>query len=175
MVKGCWVCGANHQARRFHTEEEVMSALKKHMEEGNYLDDEEVYDGVQGLTTDLEDESDAGADESEEDTGMIAEEVYEVNSRLERRLANKSFVHTCGFSRDRNTRMNAMNRALRDDKTQQEFKGVMIDTGSNRSSVISLRQYRAYVENSMFRRQLIRATRERFGLLADVLVPLVPH
>ena len=66
------------------------------------------------------------------------------NSGLERRIANKAFVYTYIFSRYRNTRMSALNRALRDDETQQEFKGVMIDTESKRSSVISLRKYRAY-------------------------------
>ena len=41
-VKGCWVCGANHFARRFHSKQEVTNALEKLKNDRAYVTAEDV-------------------------------------------------------------------------------------------------------------------------------------
>jgi len=41
-IKGCWVCGKQHLAHRFHSKEEVKKGLEKHKKAGAYVAVEDV-------------------------------------------------------------------------------------------------------------------------------------
>ena len=142
MIQGCWVCGKEHQARKNHSEGEILAALAKHKENGVYLAADDIIEVFQVLMA--KDDDDDSEDELPGDDGMMAEEVCEINAELERSFANSAFLHGSGFSRDQKMRMEEMERGLRDESQRPYFKGSMIDTGSNRSSIISLNQYQAY-------------------------------
>lgn len=73
---------------------------------------------------------------------MEESSICDINSSLEQELSNKPFIHICGFH-------------LKEFKNDQEkgaenfrnsFKGILIDTGANCSSIISICQYRSYRE-----------------------------
>lgn len=143
-VKGCWVCGKEHPARKYHPREEVEAAV-------NRLKNAKAFVSIdQAISVFTSEQSDVSIDESEseqsdgENLGMIAEEVENVNKEIEERLSNRCFAHSCGFFARRQAEMKIMEKCLKQQDEGQEFKGIMIDTGGNYMSMMSLEQYQAY-------------------------------
>ena len=144
-VKGCWVCGRNHQAREYHPRDQVEAALKRHKESGAYVSAESAYDALLIHSDDEEHVDESDTEESEDDAAaMVANEVYDVNKSLERKLANTAFMSTCGFFQRRKVEMEKMECDLSITDREVEFNDIMINTGCNRKSLMTLRQYQAY-------------------------------
>ena len=144
LIKGCWVCGKDHLAWKFHSEKEISAALEEHKKDGVYLSIEGVADFAGQYLAEMEDESDEDGERGL-DSAMLVDEVSDINCDLEKNLANNAFAHSCGFVREHSKRMKEMTYALSDCRESQAgFNGILMDTGANRSSVISLSQYLAY-------------------------------
>lgn len=144
LINGCWVCGKDHLAWKFHSEKEISAALEKHKKDGVYLSFEEVAEFAGEYLAEIEDESDEGGERGLDST-MLVDKVSDINCDSEKHLANNAFAHSCGFVRERSKRMKEMNYALSDCREPHTaFKGILMDTRAIRSSVISLSQYLAY-------------------------------
>ncbi len=145
-IKGCWVCGANHMAHKFHSRDDIQKALEQHKKTGAYVSAEDVIsvllaESEESSSSDLAAlDDDDGADSS----AYLVEEILDLNEELEMEMSNKAFLYTCGFSAQRRKDIERMNRELGTNERRSEFNGVLIDTGANRTSLMSLRQYRAY-------------------------------
>jgi len=143
-VKGCWVCGKNHLANKFHSRDEVEKALAKLKGNGAYVLAGDVFDVL------VAEEGESSTSESgsivieDENCGMLAVEVSDLNTELEVNLSNNAFIHSCGFFTERRNDIQKMNAALAVNERKSEFNGMIIDTGANRLSIMSLQQYRAY-------------------------------
>ena len=139
------MCGRSHQARQFHSREQVEAALKRHKESGAYISAESAYDVFMVHSDDDESVDESDSEESNIDVAaMAASEVHTVNKSLERKLANTAFLWTCGFFQRRKSEMNEMEREIATTGRDVEFNGVMIDSGCNRKSLMTLQQYHAY-------------------------------
>ena len=147
-VKGCYVCGKNHMARTRHSRDEIMAAIKKLKEKHSkaLLSVEDLAMITDDLLWDGEGEGnkdDIVLSEDEAEAGYIACDVMELHKDQEVHLANISFVHGRTFNADFEREMVMMSRELAcGEKTP--FKGIYIDTCANRSSVMSIAQYKAY-------------------------------
>jgi len=161
-IKGCWVCGGEHLAHKHHSREEVAKALDNHKRTGAYVSVEDVI-GVFLAEDDEESESELESDD-EEAEAMVAAEIRDINKDLEVQLSNKIFLHTCGFFCRRNKEMKDMERALKADERPSEFNGVLVDTGANRASLMSLNQYRAYCREHGAPASLTKGTKRVRGL-----------
>ena len=146
-VRGCWCCGKDHYARDYHSSREIKEALYRHKKVGRiYLS---INDAVQicddmnseGDENNFAEESSASFDENRDD--MINFGLTSVNEDIERELSNKAFIH--GISIDENI----SDVSFWADGSS--FKGVLCDTGANRSSTMSLAQYQAYCKNISLR------------------------
>lgn len=154
-LKGCWVCGEDHFAHKFHSKQEVKNALQKHKDNRTYVSVDEVLamfiaDDDQNSGSESEFSLDSGEDHVNfVDSKTSAEPVIpkvgdNANICLEQKLSNNAFIHSCGFCIWRSNEMNKMQDALSKSSYESDFKGVMIDTGANRSSLMSLGQYMAF-------------------------------
>jgi hypothetical protein len=159
QIKGCWVCGKDHRARSHHTQQEIQVALQKHKKNGSYVAAEDVIDAFAAEGASSESGS---AEESEKEGSYTVCEVRDINKMLERELSNTTFVHSCGFITARETEMKQMKNELKmPAESASKFKGIIIDTGANKSSLMSLEQYRAYCK--VFKVPAsIRGTRKMF-------------
>lgn len=162
-IKGCWVCGKQHLAHRFHSKEEVKKGLEKHKKAGAYV---AVEDVISVFLAESEEDAESSELESEDmdDQVMIAEEIRDINKELETNLSNKVFLHTCGFLSRRKKEINDMEQALLVDERQSEFNGVLVDTGANRTSLMSLTQYRAYCTEHGVPANLTKSTKRVCGI-----------
>lgn len=163
-IKGCWVCGADHLANRFHPKADVDNALKKLRTQNAYLSVDDVYSVF--LTDDHSDlyESDASENEEDQNAGLITTEVCDINKQLESALSNNVFLHSCGFYVDRKRHMEKMERALSETERPSEFNGMIIDTGANRLSLMSINQYRAYCTEFGIVANIRKDSRKIYGL-----------
>ena len=150
-VKGCWVCGEEHLAHRFHSKEEVDKAVKRLKADKAFVS---IEDASTIFTAEAEheqaassDESDWESDESNEAHVLIADSCKDLNSEIQKSLANHSFQESCGFYTHMENEINHMKSALQDSDSPDAFKGVMIDTGANYVTMIGLEQYKAYCKS----------------------------
>ena len=144
-VPGCWVCKKQHRARDNHSQNEVMEAvnrIKKTKPDStfncNMLSDVEWALTYETDSSDSDEDilKDQDKNENREDEAQMA---------LECELANNSFCHGSSFINYRDHCYASMNCQLSKGE-YAPFDGVIIDTGANRSSVISLAQYKAYCQ-----------------------------
>ena len=163
--KGCFVCGQGHRANTRHTNEEVKRAIDKlkaahpkalltiedlsSIVNMTWCDDEKDEDDDVRWLDDIDDDS------NDEIVMMATEDAQQ----LESDLANNAFEHGRTFYTDLEEALVTMNRHIHHDDLE-EFKGVTIDTGANRKSVMSISQYRAY-EKEFGRKIPIRPSTER--------------
>jgi hypothetical protein len=140
-VKGCWVCGKDHKARDHHTREQVIAALQKHRENGALISADCALDcmmiGAQMSDHDKED-SHTGTDSE----AHLAAEVLETNKYMESEMRDVAFLHAI-TSPETGSGLTAVEKK-RKSSMAREFRGLIIDTGANRSSLMSLAQYLAY-------------------------------
>lgn len=85
--------------------------------------------------------SDDGEDNS--DSAFIADDMYGLKKQSEINFTNYSFRHGACFLQDKKFAMAAMASELEIGE-EDGFRGILIDTCAKRSSIMSLRQYRAY-------------------------------
>lgn len=182
-LKGCWVCGKDHFAHKFHSKEEVKTALNKHKDSRTYVS---VDDVVAAFVGDDLDNSGSESDfsvESDEEQANFADsyvsfcnenpkEGNEANICLEQKLSNTAFIHSCGFFTWRKTEMENMQTALTNSQNDSEFKGVMIDTGANRSSLMSIQQYMKYCKEFNSPMEVRKSSRSVGGLGGANLVTI---
>ena len=157
-VKGCWVSGKDHRARDKHHRSEILEALKRIKSEKSsalYTAEHvsEMYAALADtIDTDTSDDtSDDGLDEGQEDDDVNFLNDLEAKGPTAAKtvmdaevyLANASYVHGRHFSTDLKKEMRAMHAALSHGECSG-FDGIIIDTGANRSSVMSHAQYKAY-------------------------------
>ena len=143
-VKDFWVCRANHFARRFHSKQKVANALEKLKNDRAYVTAEDVAAIFLSVS---DSESDSSSDDSieEDEVNFMSNDVIdETNIAIEETLSNRTFLHSCGFFTYRDEQMRAMEKDLRKNDRRQEFNGIIIDIGANRTSMMSLDQYIAY-------------------------------
>ena len=111
-----------------------------------------IDDGVDENNV-ADDESDSSTVESSDD--MINFGMTNVNVGIEQELSNNAFLHGLlddekgQAEQDTNMNMHA---------TESSFKGVLCDTGANRSSTMSLDQYHAYCREHLTLASLQHAT-----------------
>jgi hypothetical protein len=140
-IKGCWVCGKDHRARSHHSKKDIEEALENHKKLGAFVSAEDVVD-VCVVATESDEDSD---DSPNDDNAYAVTEILDLNAALEQEFSNLSFAHTCGYLLRHESKMREIRGELKDLEGQtDEFKGVIIDTGANRASLMSLAQYRAY-------------------------------
>lgn len=150
-VKGCYVCGQDHKAHTRHSPEEVRAAIKRlkssHLSAMLIVEDvayisEQLTEVPE--TIDTPDEIQF-SDSDDDDTAYLAADTDNLQRDTEVYLANSAFVHGRTFSTDLKSGMAAMFSALSMGEVPR-FKGILIDSCANRSSVMSYEQYRAYCE-----------------------------
>jgi hypothetical protein len=97
------------------------------------------------FVADANDGSSGADDDSENEESYAVREIADMNVMLERELSNISFAHSCGFTARKDTEMKEMQKQLNMPAERPPiFKGIIIDTGANKSSLMSVKQYRAY-------------------------------
>ena len=146
--RGCIVCGKDHFARNHHSQDDIVAAIRRTKQsKPNALFVEENL-----MLTALDDESDSeGEDEqteSEESEGNLAifhAAVEPFNKRLGVKLSNHAFCHGA-FDRLQQKAYDDMHKALQKGEPE-EFEGIIMDTGANRSSMMSLQQYLIYCQD----------------------------
>lgn len=154
-IKGCYVCGRDHNARSRHTQEEVKAAVEKLKKKHPtaMLSVEDLAFITNELTCDV-DENPAPEDgdqnifsDSDEDSNVVyvAEDTLNLNKSNEVMLANNSFLHGRTHMRDKKRQMDRMRSELTDGECTK-FRGLLIDTCANRSSIMSIAQYKAYCD-----------------------------
>jgi Reverse transcriptase (RNA-dependent DNA polymerase) len=140
-IKGCWVCGKSHRAKEHHNSEEIETALQKHKASGAYVSAEHV---VEIFSVDNGDGGGTESTDSGSDDGAhLAELIADINISLEQGLSNVSFYHVHGIGLD-SIEKEMWSRSHGSAKEKLTFRGIIIDTGANRSSLMSLSQYRCY-------------------------------
>ena len=157
-VKGCWVCGKDHRARGRHPRSEILKALKRIKAENPsaLYTAEHISDMYAALADTLNEEtsdetSDDGFDDEQvdDDVNFLKDidnsesPAFEAAMSAEVYLANASYVHGRNFATDLKKEMLVMHAALSHGESSG-FDGIIIDTGANRSSVMSHAQYKAY-------------------------------
>ena len=148
-VKGCWVCGKDHVARKFHSAQEVSNAVERLKRSKAYVS---IADAVSVFNAQVESSDSSDTDNFEDDDEdnegnvVMLEEIDEINKELEKDLSNKSFNYSYTFAQHRKDEMKKMNRELKFEDSMDPFKGIMIDSGKNYLSLISLEQYQAYCQ-----------------------------
>lgn len=104
--------------------------LSDHEDEANHVDEEE------------------SSIDSDDEVNMVHSALSDVNEDIERDLANRSFLHGYDLNHARDVAF--MQKELdKPEDYEKSFKGVMVDTGANRSSVMSIQQYRAYCKEHL--------------------------
>lgn len=150
--KGCFVCKQDHRARDHHSQKEVSEAIEKLKK--NYPSAMVTVDDVAMIVDDLascfndSDESggsqDIDLDDSEDiDLVNFVKVKDEFDKSTEVHLANNAFLHGRSFATDMKCEMMAMHAELSHGE-DRVFKGLHIETCANRSSAMSLAQYKAY-------------------------------
>lgn len=79
-------------------------------------------------------------------------------------LCKNALAHDCGFFADRRDEMRKMRDALKYVDREGEYNGILIDTGANRLSIMSLQQDRAYCREHGTPAQIIPEWRRISGL-----------
>jgi len=134
------------------------------------------------LAADEEDDSESSESDSDDvdsTNAFLVEEIRDVNQEIEIELSNRAFLHTCGFMANQANEMRKMKAALKDQDRSSEFNGVLLDTGANRTSLMSLGQYRAYCREYGISAQLKKESKRVCGLggstrsigMANITVP----
>ena len=151
-VKGCWVCGRSHRARGYHSPQDIIQAVNriKNQKPTRTFTAEEV-NTIQEAYAALIDDDGGGSDESG-NSGDSSEGNEEVNfvqdfQQIERdnyqNLSNAAFSHGRSFTALGERHCKNTNLALftGDDTI---FRGIILDTGANYTSIMSIKQYQAY-------------------------------
>ena len=142
-IKGCYVCRKDHFARDKHSPMEIREAIEKLRKEGTvYVAIEELagVDDVRACVND--DDSDGNVTDSSDVS------FEEVNSAIEKQLANASFIYGLDVSGNQSTDpLEMVSTANSIEHTP--FHGIMCDTGANRSSIMSIIQYKAYCRENL--------------------------
>ena len=159
-IKGCWVCGKDHRARDRHQRSEILDALKRiKNENASALYTAEHVSVMYAALADKlgtnasDDSSDNSSDKEQDDDNVnflndVAMEdsaVKKAAMDAEVYLANVCYVHGLSFAKDLKKEMQAMHVALSCGECSS-FDGIIVDTGADRSSVMSHSQYKAYCE-----------------------------
>lgn len=158
-VKGCFVCRRDHMANQHHSRDEVTRAINKlkqklptvflSQEDTAYISElfkEEHGHGESNEEKTGEAEADwAGTDENGSDTDSDLAFYADADLKhLQVNLANASFMHALNVEAGRSDI--AMVARLETNDKPVGFEGLKVDTGANRSSIMSARQYGAYCE-----------------------------
>lgn len=151
--KGCYVCGRDHRARQSHTPREILEAIERIKRENPsaLFSVDDVMDMQFAMVSTLPDNDDDQGDESEDELEQDQANFISVdpNSKQGRsafeHFANVAFVHGRTFASDLNKEMEAIEAALSVGECTK-FNGIIMDTAANRSSIMSLSQYKAYCE-----------------------------
>ncbi len=151
-VKGCFVCGQNHKARSRHPAHEVRAAIEKlkqnnptaliSVEDLAFISEELAQDNSEDKN---EIEFSDDEDNESQSEAYIVEDALDMHKQTEAKLANMSFLHGRSYEKDQLNAYTVMERELKLGETTM-FKGILLDTCCNRSSVMSLSQYKAYCE-----------------------------
>ncbi len=148
-VKGCWVCGKSHFSRDHHESREIRSALDRHRRQGRVYISIDDVERMCNEEYEMEDDTNPVGDCSDDTSNPSSSEdmvnygLSEVNSEIEQKFSDKSFLH--GFQLHYSREMEHMIHELnKPEDFKPSFQGVMCDTGANRSSIMSLKQYQAY-------------------------------
>ena len=107
-----------------------------------------------------DDESVTLSDHDEAESVNIADVESQVFKEEEQFLANAAFIHGRTFNEHKRTEMMNMLTELRKGELEEAFDGIRIDTCANRSSVMSLNQYRAYCSRFQVPMKIDRADRK---------------
>lgn len=141
------MCGKAHKAYTRHTREEIKKALDRLRKRDSTAlltieDAIHITASLENQENEAEDEADVIFSEDEEDSAFITADRMEFHKSEEVRLANPSFIHGRSNAQDMHNNIVAMNTAISEGECPR-FNGLRIDTCPNRSSVMSLNQYKA--------------------------------
>ena len=148
-VKGCWVCGADHKARDHHNKNDILDALNriKNQQSQALYSGEHVAEMVSVFLA-YHNESDGESSEGDSDSAdmvnyLSSSDIREIEEANEAYLANNAFIHGSVFSQQLAQGMKKMEVALQMGE-ETRFEGIILDTGANRRSAMSIKQYKAY-------------------------------
>lgn len=155
---GCWVCPKNHKARFHHTPEEIRKALedikRKYPNALFSLDHIEDLQSIWVVNEQEEEETEPNIeiDESDDPSVHYVDEIDKVDCdrKSEVFFANVSFVHGLSFTENFDNDLEKQFSVLTAYSADENFGGVILDTGANRRSIMSIRQYEIYC--SLFHR-----------------------
>lgn len=150
-IKGCYVCGKAHRARSRHSPSEVKEAIQriKNSNPTAMLSASDLAFIADELIPNEDEEDDENVVLSEEEeeefneSAFVANDEHGLNKGSEILLSNQSFLHGTTFAKDMEMAMASMSKDLKMGE-EEIFKGIYIDTCANRSSIMSLKQYKAY-------------------------------
>ena len=147
-VKGCWVCGKNHNARGFHSPQEIIQAvnrIKNDSPKRAYTTREVnlIQEAYAALLGDGDDGSSESEGTSDDDDEANFTEMDETQRQHHTHLTNIAFSHGHSFTSDDDDEMRRMACAFSFGE-KSTFDGIILDTGANRVSAMSLSQYKAY-------------------------------
>ena len=152
-VKGCWVCGKDHPARGFHSPQEIIQAVNriKHAKPERAFSTEEMstiqnsYLAMYGMddSDDPGGNSEMSDDGEAEDEANFTQELQLIALSNQEHLVNVSFMHGRSFSKPPEGGSCALAFSIQADG-EIVFEGVILDTGANRISIMSMSQYQAY-------------------------------
>lgn len=155
-VKGCWVCGRTHQAATEHTKNEIISPINKirarqpsaaiTVDDLAMITSEFTESGEEGDNKPEDSSDNIVYSDDETHIGMyIIHDELETHKSDEQYLADVSLLHGRTYACDIKKELAAMHAELRTGE-EPVFKGLHLDTFANRSSVMSIAQYKAYCE-----------------------------
>ena len=147
--RGCVVCQKDHFARNNHSQDEIIAAIRRKKKNcpnhvytvQQFTEALDVFDSSSSSDESSGDES--GSDDSDQQVNLAAEENITTNTRLEQHLANNAFCH--GAIIVGKSEMQTTDEALSVSDCGK-FRGIIMDPGCNRRSVMSLSQYRSYCD-----------------------------
>lgn len=150
-AKGCWVCQGQHHARNNHSTNDIIEAIERIKKAPSTVYSTELLGDYEWalIENQVEESDDEPADNTNGNTNDQAQSQEQkdttqfVFQELECILSDSSFAHGRTFEKDMTQSLNVMNAELQKGE-ESTFEGIVIDTGANRSSVMSLAQYKAY-------------------------------
>ena len=165
--KGCYVCGRDHRARQAHSLKEVLSAIERIKQENPSVlfSVDEVIDMQYAIVSTRGTEEDDLArgletDSDDDEVNYVSADNRDSSGRsAQTHFANAAFAHGRTYATDLEKELKEIEAALSIGE-KNEFRGIIMDTAANRSSVMSHSQYKAYCEEFHVPMQLNRSEKK---------------
>jgi hypothetical protein len=143
----CWVCEGPHLAKEKHSNDEIRKALERRKQDNAFLSVFNVSDTIEeSLSSHSSNESPAeNSGAATVDVACFAsilDENLVENLKAVERCGDAAFI--CGYQQRHQRELESMYTALAATDDYPTFRGLILDTGANRKSIMLLELYRSY-------------------------------